>query len=188
MVPCRFIPLRAVVSLCSKSAQWVLRKDLNIKWILSLEDEIGVNCFKNLNFILSKDLKIAIKYEYLVFGFVWAWRSLCHLKRRRNCWGCDLDLRSVKLQGTADHKLSSIINHIERKAIACAARHTQWKMRNAYILVGNSEFDGGRHARMCRKEIEILSTIYCWIFHVFFQYLLFNQQSTLCKVKCTQYS
>lgn len=73
-----------------------------------------------------------------------------------------MDLRNVKFQGTADHKLSNIINHIERKVIACAARRTQWEMRNAYnILVGNSEFDGGRHARMCHKEIKVLSIIYC---------------------------
>jgi hypothetical protein len=60
-------------------------------------------------------------------------------KHRRSCWGCDLDLRSVKF------KLCNIINHIERKLIACTALHTEWEMRNAYkILAGNSEFDGGR--------------------------------------------
>ena len=73
-----------------------------------------------------------------------------------------MDLRSVKLQGIAGHKLSNIINHIERKVTACAARYTQWDMRNAYkILVGTSEFDGGRRARMRCKEIKVLSIIYC---------------------------
>jgi len=64
--------------------------------------------------------------------------------------------------------------------IACAASHTQWEMRNGYkILVGNSEFDGGRRARMCRKEIKLLCIIYCWIFQVYLQYLFFNQQGAL---------
>jgi len=40
----------------------------DIKWILSLDDETGVTCFKKLNFVMSKDLKIAMKY--LVFGFM----------------------------------------------------------------------------------------------------------------------